>query len=315
MTRIIDIFRRNLLQKLIALVAAFFMWVFVMAEQDPAIEDSYTVPLTISNAPYEFVALCEQKTIQIKTRAPRSNFVKYNANAFRVYADLEGLDEGEYQIIPKVIMPQGFDLIETTPSVVSVKLDPMIEQQMPIELLTTGEVAQNSVIKDVIKSMENVTVVGPRSFVEQAVKVRGTLNLSGNTASFEVQIPMNAVDEKYNVVPRVRVVPSVITVSVDIESGLKRRIVPVVPELSVADGWELTKVSVEPAQIEIVGAEAAVNSIVTLKTEPFIVQTGQRAFKSTLRLIVPENITVNHDEVTVSAEIVRKAVMRDRPSN
>lgn len=314
MTWILDIFRRNLLQKLIALVAAFFMWVYVMADQDPAIEGSYTVPLTISNAPYELMAICEQKTIQVEARAPRSNFVKYDDNAFRVYADLEGLGEGNYQIIPKVIMPQGFDLIEITPPAVNVNLDPMIEKQMPIELLTTGEVAQDSAIKDVVKSMELVTIVGPKSFVERAVKVHGTLKLSGNTSSFEMQIPMNAVDEKDNVVPRVRVVPSVITVSVDIESGLKRRIVPVVPELSVADGWELTKVTVEPAQIEIIGAESAINSIVTLKTEPFIVQTGQRVFKSTLRLVVPDNVTVNHDEVTVSAEIVRKAVIRERPN-
>ena len=113
MTQILDIFRRNLLKKLIALVAAFFMWVFVMADQDPEIEGVYNVPLTISNAPYEFIALYEDKTVQIETRAPRSNFAKYDANAFRVYANLENLSEGEYQITPQVVMPQGFELIES----------------------------------------------------------------------------------------------------------------------------------------------------------------------------------------------------------
>ena len=163
--------------------------------------------------------------------------------------------------------------------------------------------------------MDTVTVVGPKSFVEKVVKVYGTVNLSSNTSSFETQIPMNAVDDKNNIVPRVRVVPSVITVSVDIESGLKKRIVPIIPELSVADGWELTKVTVEPAQMEIVGTESAVNSIVTLKTVPFTVQTGQRTFKSTLQVIVPEGVSVKNDMVTVSAEIVRKAVVTERTSN
>ena len=103
-----------------------------------------------------------------------------------------------------------------------------------------------------------------------------------------------------------RVVPSVITISFDIESGLKKRIVPIVPELSVADGWELSKITVEPAQMEITGAESVINSIVTLKTIPFTVQTGQRIFKSTLRLIVPEGVNVPENEVTVSAEVIRK---------
>ena len=310
-TQILNVFRRNLLQKLIALVAAFCMWVFVMADQDPPIDGSYTVPLTISNAPYELIPICREKTIIVETRAPRSNFVKYDSNAFRVYANLEGLNDGEHQLTPRVVMPQGFELLEIKPDTIKVKIDPLIEQQMPVELKISGAIAQDATIRDMVKSMEVVTVVGPKSFVEHVTKVYGNMNLNGNASSFEMQIPMNAVDAKDNVVPRVRVVPSVITVSVDIESGVKKRIVPVIPELSVADGWELTKVSVEPAQMEIVGAESAVNSIVTLRTEPFVVQTGQRFFKGTLRLLVPDGVSVKTDEITVSAEVVRKSVMRE----
>ena len=314
-TQILNVFRRNLLQKLIAFVAAFFMWVFVMADQDPPIEGSYTVPLTISNAPYELLPIFTEKTVLVETRAPRSNFVKYDANAFRVYANLEGLSEGDHQIVPRVVMPQGFELVETKPPIINIKLDPLIERQMPIELLTTGMVAADAAVREISKSMDTVTVVGPKSFVEQAFRVYGTVNLSGNSSSFEMQIPMRTVDEKENVVPNVRVVPSVITVSVDIESGLKKKIVPVVPELTAPDGWELTKISVEPAQIEISGAESAVNPIVTLKTEPFTVQTGQRLFKSTLKLVVPEGVTSKSDEVTVSAEVIRRPVMRERNAN
>lgn len=310
MTQILNLFRRNLLQKLIALVAAFFMWVFVMADQDPPIEGSYTVPLTISNAPYELMPICADKAILVEARAPRSNFVKYDANAFRVYANLEGLGEGEHQITPQVVMPQGFELVETNPAFVNVKLDPLTERQMPIEIMTTGAVAQDSVIKEIVKSMDTATVVGPKSFVDLASRVYGTVNLSGNTSSFELQIPMRTVDNKENVVPFVRVVPSVITVSVDIEGGFKKRIVPVVPELTAPEGWELTKINVEPAQIEISGTDSALNSIITLKTVPFTVQTGQRLFKSTLKLIVPEGVTVKNDEVTVSAEVIRRPTVR-----
>ncbi len=315
MTQIINIFRRNFLKKLIALIAAFLMWVYVMADQDPAINGSYNVPLTISNAPYELVPIYNEKEIKIETRAPRSYFAKYNWNAFRVYVNLDGLDEGDHTIKPQVVMPQGFDLIETFPKTVTVKLDPLTEQQMPVELRTSGSVAPNSAVREMQKSMEAVTVVGPKSFVEQVEKIFGTVNFSNNTASFEMQIPMRAVDSKENVVQNVRVVPSVITVSVDIESGIKKKIVPIVAELSVADGWELTKINVEPAQIEITGAESLINSIITLKTEPFTVQTGQKNFKGSLKIIVPESVTIKNDEVEVSAEVIRKPVARESTGN
>lgn len=315
MTQILNIFRRNLLKKLIALAAAFIMWVFVMADQDPAINDSYVVPLTISNVPYELVPLCEEKNIKIKTRAPRSYFVKYSSNAFRVYANLDGLGEGEHKITPQVVMPQGFELLEIVPATVAVKLDPLTERPMPLELTTSGSVAQDSAIREIKKSTDSVIVVGPKSFVEQTARVFGNVNFTGNTSSFEMQIPMRAVDDKENVVPNVRVVPSIITVSIDIESGIKKKIVPVIAELSTADGWELVKINVEPAQIEISGAESVINSIVTLKTVPFTVQTGQRIFKGTLKLIVPDGVMTKFDEVTVSAEVVRKPVMREQTGN
>ena len=322
--QLIDMFSRNLLKKLIALIAAFVMWVFVMADQDPAIEGSYTVPLSISNAPYELIAICDEKIIKVETRAPRSYFVKYDANAFRVYANLEGLGEGDHKINPQVVMPQGFELINTFPKTLDVKLltegfdvklDPLTERQMPIELSTGGLIAPDSAVKEIHQSMDSVTVVGPKSFVEMTERVVGNFNFTGNSSSFEIQIPMRAVDDKDNVVPNVRVVPSVITVSVEIESGIKRKIVPAIAELTVADGWELTKINVEPAQIEISGAESVINSIVTLKTEPFAVQTGQKNFKSTLKLIIPEGVTTKFDEVTVSAEVIRKPLVRDSTGN
>ena len=315
MIQILNILRRNMLKKIIALIAAFCMWVFVMEDQDPAIEGTYTVPLVISNAAYEFIPVCEETTIQVEVRAPRSYFVKYDANAFRVYANMDGMGEGEHKITPQVVMPQGFELVNTKPTFIAVNLDPLIERQIPVELIVSGNVAANAAVKEISKSMELVTLVGAKSFIEKVHRVYGTVNLAGNSSSFETQIQMNAVDENGVIVSRVHVVPSVITVSVDIESGLKKKIVPIVAEISTTDGWELTNIKVEPAQVEISGAESVINSIVTIKTVPFTVQTGQRVFNGTLKLDIPDSVTVKEDEVAVSASVIRKPVIRDSASN
>lgn len=315
MIQILNILRRNMLKKIIALIAAFCMWVFVMEDQDPAIEGTYIVPLVISNAAYEFIPVCEETTIQVEVRAPRSYFVKYDANAFRVYANMDGMGEGEHKITPQVVMPQGFELVNTKPTFIAVNLDPLVERQIPVELIVSGNVAANAAVKEISKSMELVTLVGAKSFIEKVHRVYGTVNLSGNSSSFETQIQMNAVDENGVIVSRVHVVPSVITVSVDIESGLKKKIVPVVAEISTTDGWELTNIKVEPAQVEISGAESVINSIVTIKTVPFTVQTGQRVFNGTLKLDIPDSVTVKEDEVAVSASVIRKPVIRDSASN
>ena len=312
MKQVINVFRRNLLKKIIALVVAFIMWIFVMNDQDPPTEDDYDVPLTISNQPYELIPIFQEKIIKLRVRAPRSYFVKYDTNAFRVYANLEGMGEGVHQIDLQVITPQGFEVVDKTPESVRITLDPLIERRMPIEILTTGSVAQDAAVKEINKSIDSITVVGPKSFVERVDKVFGTLNLNNNASSFEIQVPMNAVDNKGDALPpSVHVVPSVITVGVDVESGVRKRIVPVIPNLSVADGWELTKITSDPPQVEVVGTESAISSIITIRTVPFTVQTGQRVFKGTLKLEIPEGVTVPVEEVNVTASVIRKPVIRD----
>ena len=315
MMRIINLLRHNILEKCIALFAAFCMWIFVMADQDPQISGSYTVPLIVSNTPYNSVAICEDKTVKIDVLAPRSYFTRYDANAFRAYANVEGMSEGTHEFIPQIIMPQGFELSDIEPQTITVKLDPLVEKQFHIEVTTTGNIAPDAAIKSIGKSMDIVTLVGPKSFVEKTVKVFGTVNLAGSASSFETQIPMNAVDEKGNLIQHIHVVPSVITVSVDIESGLKRRIVPVIPALSAADGWELSKITAEPAQVEISGAESVINPIISISTVPFTVQTGQRVFSGILKLNLPEGVSAKETEVKVSASVIRKPVMRDSTDN
>ena len=44
-------------------------------------------------------------------------------------------------------------------------------------------------------------------------------------------------------------------------------------------------------------------------------QTGQRSFRSKIRLSVPEGVSVKDDEVNVSAELVRRTFVREPFTN
>ena len=305
------LFAHNFLPKIISLVAAFFTWFIVMEAQDPTIEGSYEVAVTTSNASHEFLVSCQEKTVTLNTLAPRSYFVKYDANAFRAYANLEGLGEGTYELAPQIVMPQGFEQVGIDPPKVHVMIDSLSEKQFPFDLITKGNVSPDTAIKSLTKSMDIITIMGPKSLVNRVARVYGTLPFAGNTESFEAQIPMKAVDANDELLIGVRVVPSVVTVNVELESGVAKKIVPVVAELTAAEGWEVTKVTVDPAQVEITGAESVINSIVTIKTDPITVQTGQRSFRNKIRLNVPDAVTAKETEVTVSAEVVRRSIVRE----
>lgn len=296
--------RHNIVEKLIAIVAAAVLWVFVMEDQNPVIESSYTVPLTFVNASENYKVLHGNQQVKLKLRGPRSYFVNYEAKDCRAYLNLAGLEEGDHEVKIETAFPPGFELISVTPEQTQIKLDPYIERQMPAELIVTGATGANATVTRVTQSADTVTLIGSRTAVDAVTRVIGYVGLSGNKESFTLQVTMTPINEDGRAVPDVKSVPSQMNVDVQIELDLIRKTVPIEADILVADGFEIERVTIDPAQIEIAGKETVINPVDNIKTDAITVPLGDKSVKQTVDLLIPDGVTANIKEVTV--EVVMK---------
>ncbi len=310
MNRLKNILRHNFKEKVIALIVATVLWFFVMDKQNPIIEGSYSVPLTATGTPRGFKAFYPERQIKVNLRAPRSMFAAYTSDDIRAFVNLTGFVEGSYDVEVNANYPQGFEFVSANPDTVHVQIDPFVERPIPAETIVTGSTAGDSVVREIKKSQDMVTVVGPGTLVATVTRVIGYVGLSENSSSFELQVPMTAVNEDGREVKNVRVVPSALTVTVEIESGVRKKTVPIVAELNTADGWEISDLKIDTPQTEIAGIEELLEQTVTLKTVPANIPAGQRNFKQTLSLEIPDGITSKVTEVEVSATIKRTPIFR-----
>lgn len=302
-----NLFRRNIFEKLVAIVVATLMWLVVMDDQNPVIEGSYTVPLSFSDVPEGYKVLYGDQPIKLNLRGPRSYFVNYESKDFRAYANLSGLEEGDHEVKIEAKFPQGFELISINPNQTQIKLDPYIEQQMAADLIVTGAAGANATVTNVAQSSDKVTIIGSRTAVESVTRVIGYVGLSGNKEDFSLQVPMTAINNDGRAVKDVRVVPSFMNVDITIELGLVKKNVPVEPEIIVSEGFEIAKVTIDPEQIEIVGKENIINAIDKIKTHSITIPLGDTSFKQTVNLIIPEGATVKFTQVNVSVELKQKS--------
>ena len=294
-------FQRNKLQKFVALISSTVLWFFVMDTQNPVINGSYEVPLTMANVPQNFKALYPEQGIKIKLSAPRSYFVDYGASNVRAFANLQNYSaEGEYEVPIEASFPKGFELESVTPGTIHVQLDPYIEKQMKADVILTGTPAPNSVVREQRKSSENVTLIGPKNSVNRVTRVIGYIGLNNNTETFDIVVPMTAIDEDGRGVPGVRVAPSAITVNIQIENELRQKNVPVVADISVPFGREISQVIIAPKTVDIIGKEEVLANIDSIHTEPLNFIVNARTFIGKLRLIVPEGVTLSQSEVDVT---------------
>ena len=151
-----------------------------------------------------------------------------------------------------------------------------------------------------------MTLIGAKTAVESVKRVIGYVGLSGNNETFELPVPMSAIDENGRTVLGVRVAPSAINVTVYIESDFLKKEVPVEANFNLPEGREVAKIIMTPETVKISGRISAVSPLESVKTIIIPIMANQNNFNGKLKISAPEGVTVNPTEVEVAADFVDK---------
>lgn len=308
MNRINSIFRRNLPAKIVALGVAVVLWVVVMSDQNPAIEGSFTVPVAVVNSPEGYKVTKSEDTVKIKVRGARSLFVSATADDFRAYVDLGGAEAGKQSYKVQTALPQGFELVEVEPETVEFNLDKIIQKQVRADVIVTGNSAPGTTVAKVTQASSIVTIEGPQSAVESVTRVVGYVGLSGNSTDFDLQVPLTALNADGREVHDVKVVPSVTEVTVQLARGLTKKIVTIHPVLdgSLPDDLTLSEVRTDPIKLEIAGESKVLAPLSSVDTEKIDLSKVTGSEKLTVRLNLPNGVTVTNPEISVNIVVKKK---------
>ena len=305
MTRLRGVVQHNLPVKIAALIVAVVLWLYVMNDQNPAIDGGFPVPVTIENAPEGYQLSSDTDKVTIRVRGPRSLFVSADASDFHARVNLADFAEGERAYTVEASVPYGFELVSISPDKMTINLDRMIEKTLKASLTIGGAPASGYTVDKVIQADEAVTVQGPRSLVDQVVHVVGHINLSGQSSDDIAQVSFIALNTDGREVVGVTLVPSSTEVTVKLARGLTRKVVEVQshPRSDLAPNLKLEGVTVTPARIEIAGAEDVISKISVIGTEEFSLADVRATEKREVRLQLPEGVTVTNPHVTVEIKV------------
>ncbi len=303
-----NIIQRNLPAKIIALVAAVALWFFVMTEQNPMIESSYTVPLTVVNAPAGYKITKDVDEIKIKVRGQRSLFATALATDFKVYVDLQGIEEGKQQVKVQSVLPQGFEFIETSPETVTFVVDKIIQKQMKTEILVAGSPAAGMTVDKITPALQTVMIEGPREAVNAVARVVGTVAFSANDADFKVSVQLQAVNEEGKEVADVHVLPQVVDTNVSLVHGQVKKMVAVKAAVGsdLPSGYILNGVKTDPAKIEIFGEEKLLDSVNSVETELISLADVNGPVKREVKIKLQPGIAVTNKSINVTIDVAEK---------
>ena len=302
---------------LTALVLAIIVWVSSVTASDPNQIITYETPIKLEILglnPDLVITYQEVQGVKVTLRAPRSVHARLANDPGLINANinLSGLEAGDHTLTPEVIVNlRPVQVVEISPATVDLSLEKVASKTMPITLVQTGVLPVGFQIRNARLSQSDDKLDGPESLVKTVVEGPATINVTELTSSINRTLDLKPVNEAGVVVEGVVLSPSRVDVSIEVEQliGYRNVFVKIVTNGSVAQGYHLTSIVVNPPTLTVYASNPdLIRSMPAyIETEPVNLNGAQQSFESRVGLQLPEGIVVIGDQsvlVSVGVEAI-----------
>lgn len=295
--------------KIISLLSAMVLWMYVMAIVDPEETKLFeNIPVTITNKnelnERDLVIYPEQElTTNIYVTGKLSNLKKVTKDDINVYGQINNPLEGNNEIYLKVSTSQRVNYDFKNP-VMIVTLEKIISEDKSIKVDITGS-GKNNVDNIMLQdNIDKVSVSGPRSLVNKVKRVVGTVKVSGESNNFSQSIKLEPVDANGKVVEGVELEKDSVNVNITL---LTQKTVPITLKLS--DNSESgVNYTMSQNTVTIKGKKDIVDSINNIETQPVKLSEILPGTSKDIYLQVPSGITIETKYITIKKNSEENAV-------
>lgn len=295
--------------KIISLLSAMVLWMYVMAIVDPEETKLFeNIPVTITNKnelnERDLVIYPEQDlTTNIYVTGKLSNLKKVTKDDINVYGQINNPLEGNNEIYLKVSTSQRVNYDFKNP-VMIVTLEKIISEDKSIKVDITGS-GKNNVDNIMLQdNIDKVSISGPRSLVNKVKRVVGTVKVSGESNNFSQSIKLEPVDANGKVVEGVELEKDSVNVNITL---LTQKTVPITLKLS--DNSESgVNYTMSQNTVTIKGKKDIVDSINDIETQPVKLSEILPGTSKDIYLQVPSGITIETKYITIKKNSEENAV-------
>ena len=295
--------------KIISLLSAMVLWMYVMAIVDPEETKLFeNIPVTITNKnelnERDLVIYPEQDlTTNIYVTGKLSNLKKVTKDDINVYGQINNPLEGNNEIYLKVSTSQRVNYDFKNP-VMIVTLEKIISEDKSIKVDITGS-GKNNVDNIMLQdNIDKVSISGPRSLVNKVKRVVGTVKVNGEINDFSQSIKLEPVDAKGKVVEGIELEKDSVNVNITL---LTQKTVPITLKLS-DNGESDVNYTMSQNTVTIKGKKDIVDSINDIETQPVKLSEILPGTSKDVYLQVPSGITIETKYITIKKNSEENAV-------
>lgn len=301
--------KENIFARIICLLIACAMWVYVMTDQNPIVERSVEVHLQQNNLPNNMMVFNAPEKILVRVRGSRTQVMADNLDKqISASVDLKNITEGQ-QNLPITVTYAGGEVVTVTPKEVSVYVDTVSEKKVPVTTRIVGAVSSDMTIGTSVITPPEVTLRGATHRIDKVNKVVAPIDVTDHTGSFEAESDLVAVSDDGYDIPNMRIIPERVMVQATMVSQMLSTHVPVklVMTGELPKGVVVTKTEIIPESIRITAPPSVLKELKEVKTKPMDISTLDGSVVSAVELDLPEKLIPELRTVQVRISVERQS--------
>lgn len=298
--------KENILARIISILIACGLWIYVMTDQNPIIERSVEVELKQANLPENMVVFNAPDRVTVKVRGSRSLITDDSEKLISASIDLKNVTEGQQELPVKVSFSHG-DIISVSPEEVSVYVDTVSEKTVVVHPRVVGVVSDDLTLGSSKITPSEVTVRGATHRLKNINKVVAPVDVTDQKDNFQTVSDLVAVNDNGYDIPNMKIMPASVTVEATMVRQMITVDVPVkvIMKGNLPDGVNVSKVEVVPKQVRITAPPSVLKDLAEVKTKPVDVSLLTGSITMAAELDLPEKVIPETSSVQVIFSVGR----------
>ncbi len=288
-------FSRNTGPKIVSIIFALVMWLYVMGEVNPeVIEEWKNVEVQLLNvqemAQNGLVILGDDNfTVNVKVKGKRNELYKVNSSDIAVKADIRGFRKGVNSVPIEYTAPTSIDIEEINPKEIKVTLDEIITKQKPVIVKIVGKTTEGYEPSKPSVSPGEVIIEGPETIVNTVDSVIVNVNVGDKSEDIKNKLPLTAVNSQGKEVIGINIRESLVEVRLPI---YKVKEVPILVKFEgePKENYKITNFATTTSAILIKGPQSIVDKVNEIKTEPVNINGLEETVTQEIKLQLPSGI-------------------------
>ena len=291
--------------KIICLLMAIVLWFFIINEQNPMSEGSYTVPIVVENLDSQYITSNVPKTVYVRLSGPRNTIINVGPSDIKAYIDLSDAQEGEMSAPVRIEIPAGTELKKQSMTSADIMVDVYTVRELALTPHLVGQTKNDIFVSSLKVVPEKVVISGARRLVKQVEQAVVEIPIEDRIDDFSIMARIRLVAADGSRVEGLEMTPwqSNIRISIGHNAVTKDIPVYVTTEGDVSPSVSLKEIKINPNTVAVKGDANILKNLSRIDLPPIDI-SGLKQDKKWKIIVSPVNgVIFEPDTIEVAVDV------------